>query len=368
MIRILHLVNNLGAGGAERQLYYIIKYTEKRQFSHQIITLMGKNRLDRIFKDLGIEVTNLGLDNFSLRFRTITSLKKIHKNLLLNETSILHSWLYHPNFYAAVVRSVSPKLKLIVSKRGQNFWYKRKHFLFNRITYNVADGILVNSNHLKKSILAYMSRVERKIYVIPNVLDIPENIDPIPMELCQLRQKGKFVVGIVGRFAAEKEPILALEALNKLINKIPEICFVFVGDGKLLDKCKEYVQQHGLESSCYFAGFHEDVFPWYRGFDVYLLTSSKEGLPNTVLEALGMGLPIVSTAVGAVPDIIENNQNGLLVEPYNCEALTAVISQIYNSSEMRNRLSRNGKVTSKKFSITTIKTYENMYRSLVGLA
>lgn len=368
MINVLHLVNKLNSGGAERQLYHIVKCSDKKIFSHQIFTLMGKGQLDQFFVDLGLNIVHLGLSRFSFSLPILAGLLRIRKELTLNNMTLLHSWLYHPNFYAALVKSISPKSKLIVSKRGQNFWYKRRHFLFNRFTYGIADGILVNSNHLEEAILRYMPGVERKIHIIPNVLDIPKDTGTVPKVLKKLRQEGRFVVGIVGRFVPEKEPLLVLEALKKVKKDIPEICFVFVGDGNLFENCQAYVSQKRLETWSYFAGYHENTFSWYKGFDVYLLGSSSEGLPNTLLEALGMGVPVISTAVGAVPDIIENNNNGLLISPCNCEELVAAIKKMYASPELRDRLRLKGLETIASFSIENINAYENMYLSVAGRA
>lgn len=361
MIKILHLVNKLGAGGAERQLFYIIKHTDRTRFSHQIATLKGEGILDRIFLDSGINLLNLNVHCMSHPFEMFRTIIKLWFFMLLEGIDILHSWLFHPNFYASLLKPLMPGLGLIVSKQGQNFWYRRQHFLLNKYVYNITDAIFVNSQNLKDSILSYMPYVKNKIFIIPNVVHVPPAIEPIPSEVAKAREAGCFIVGVVGRLCIEKEPLHVLEALSVLKDRIPNILVVFLGDGPLMGDCRDYARKMHIEHLTLFAGYQEDVYPWYSSFHLYLLASSYESLPNSLIEAQAMAIPTVATHIGEIPRIIDDGVNGILIQPRDTKAIVDAVSRLYAEPEVAAALGQEGKRRSSDFSISRIVDYEHMY-------
>ena len=365
MIKILHLVNNLGSGGAERQLLYIAKYTDKTKFAHQIVTLKDKSDWDLMFRDTGVPVWNLGLDGFKPGFRMLVAMNKLRSYIGQERIDLMHAWLYHPNFYAAVLKTFAPRQRLIVSKQGKNFWYTNLHFILNRYVYRVADGIFVNSQDLKNSILSYVPSAERKIFIIPNVVDTPPSYSTLPPELTEARKAGRFIVGVVGRLCMEKEPLKVMEALAVLKERIPSIMVVFIGQGALLGVCWAYAREKRLENNVLFAGYQQDVYPWYSAFDMYLIASSFESLPNTLLEAQAMGIPTVATTVGDIPKVIEDGVNGLLIHPADARAIVDAVARFYAEPSLAKALGEEGKRRSGAFSISRITDYEDMYLKVV---
>jgi glycosyltransferase involved in cell wall biosynthesis len=360
-IKILHLVNKLCAGGAERQLLNIAKYSDKNKFAHQIVTLMDESDLDPMFRDAGVSIWNLGLNGFTPGYRMLVAMIRLRSYIYREGIDLLHAWLYHPNFYASLLKPLLPGLRLIVSKQGQNFWYTKKHFFLNSYVYRVSDGIFVNSENLKKSILSYLPMVEGKTFVIPNVVDVPPSRSPIHPDLLDARKAGRFIVGVVGRFCMEKEPLKVLEALEVLREKISNILVVFVGQGDLLEKCRTYACVKGLEDNVLFAGYQQDVYPWYRSFDIYLLASSFESLPNTLLEAQAMSIPTVATTVGDIHKVIAHEENGLLIRPGDAESIVDAVARLHADPALATALGEEGKRRSMVFSISRITDYDDMY-------
>ncbi|HXK16292.1 MAG TPA: glycosyltransferase, partial [Polyangiaceae bacterium] len=129
-----------------------------------------------------------------------------------------------------------------------------------------------------------------------------------------------WVVGSVGRLAPEKHQSLLIDALAPMLE--PRRHLVLVGDGPERAPLQARAQATLRPELIHFTGTRSDVTALLSALDVFALTSDSEGLPLVLLEAMAMGLPIVSTSVGGIPDIIEHDRTGFLVEPDNKNELT----------------------------------------------
>ena len=118
-----------------------------------------------------------------------------------------------------------------------------------------------------------------------------------------------------------------------------------------------------IDDRLLFAGSISNAAQLLSAFDVYVCSSIKEGLPYTILETMRAGLPIVSTNVGAIPEVINNNKNGLLVEPKNPEALAEKIKYLIDNPGIAKQLGENAKEKAKEFSLKQmIKKTEEIYK------
>ena len=120
------------------------------------------------------------------------------------------------------------------------------------------------------------------------------------------------VVGTVAVFRMQKRLDYWLDVARQVSNVIPETHFLLVGDGPLRAEVEAGIRERGLESVVHLAGLQEETRPYFAAFDVYLMTSQFEGLPIALLEAMAMAVPPVVTAVGGVPELVENGRNGYL--------------------------------------------------------
>ena len=123
--------------------------------------------------------------------------------------------------------------------------------------------------------------------------------------------------------------------------RYPETVFALVGEGKTneIEILKKQCIKDGTNKSVIFTGFRADLKNIYSGIDLFLMTSTAEGLPNTVLEAMSMEIPIVSTSVDGVPEIVVDGQTGFLCEIANVEGLAEKTMELMKNSELRKRFS-----------------------------
>ena len=153
------------------------------------------------------------------------------------------------------------------------------------------------------------------------------------------------VVGAVGRLNAEKDYPNFLDAAKLVLTERSDVYFTIAGKGPLEESLQHRARSMGLADRVRFLGHFHDVREVYEAMDVYVLSSLREGLPNVVLEAMAMEVPLIATRIASVPRVIEDGQNGLLVEPGSAEQLAAAIRRLIEDDGLRERLRQQGRHT-----------------------
>jgi glycosyltransferase involved in cell wall biosynthesis len=168
----------------------------------------------------------------------------------------------------------------------------------------------------------------------------------------------------VGRLSKEKGHSDLLAAFGLLRESNPEFKgrLVILGDGPERERLETAAQSFGVKDSIVFAGQLSDVWPFYSAADVFVLPSHSEGSPNVLLEAMAAGTPIVATAVGGVPEMVEHDESALLVPASDPTALAAAIVRFLTDSKLAQRITNNASAL-----VRTRYSPDNYVHSLVGI-
>lgn len=156
-------------------------------------------------------------------------------------------------------------------------------------------------------------------------------------------ERGERVVLAVGRFSREKAHADLINALGALhsVNSSLNFRLVIVGDGPERRRIERAAETQGIASRVIFVGHVGNVRPFYGLADALVLPSHSEGSPNVLLEAMAEGLPVVATAVGGVPEIVENEKSALLVAPRDTDAMASAIGRVLTDATLAHRLASN---------------------------
>jgi glycosyltransferase involved in cell wall biosynthesis len=170
-----------------------------------------------------------------------------------------------------------------------------------------------------------------RIAVIYNAAEIPDGVEPLPIPL-----KTPIKAVTVGRLVPWKQ----VDGLIEALREIPELGLVVVGDGPERPRLERIAQELGVSGRVYFAGQRSkrETLSLMAACDLFVLNSTYEGLPHTVLEAMALGLPVIATAVGGTPEVVRDGETGLLV-PLNGE-LTGTLKRVVNDYHLRQVLSQ----------------------------
>jgi glycosyltransferase involved in cell wall biosynthesis len=149
---------------------------------------------------------------------------------------------------------------------------------------------------------------------------------------------GTFVVGWAGRLTEIKRPLDLVRTLAALRDRGVDATFVLLGDGELRGEVEALAAELGVTGHLRLMGYQRGLAEWHAAFDALLLTSGNEGTPVAVLEALAAGRPVVATAVGGVPDVVEDGETGFLAPAGDAEALAERLERLARNPQLRARM------------------------------
>jgi glycosyltransferase involved in cell wall biosynthesis len=178
------------------------------------------------------------------------------------------------------------------------------------------------------------------VAVLPNGIDLGrwsrQGTRPVLRQELGLRPEQR-LVGTVARMTYDKDLPTFYETARLVAAHHPDARFVIVGDGygDELAQARAEVQRLGLADLVLFTGHRTDLGDIYASLDLFLMTSRTEGMPNTVLEAMALDLPIISTAVGGVPELVADGRCGLLCPPGDAAALAAAVGRLLADDDLR---------------------------------
>lgn len=182
-----------------------------------------------------------------------------------------------------------------------------------------------------------------KVSVIHNAIDTTRFDNVNPQDRQQLVDRFKtpvrFVVGSAGRLSPEKGFSVLIEAAAQVARQDPSVGFIVYGDGPLRADLQKQVTAAGLDGRFILAGFEPNVDRWLPHFDVFVNPSYTEGLANVILEAFAAKVPVVATAVGGTPELVEDGVTGYLVSPGQPERIAERVIALLNRVESRNAFS-----------------------------
>ncbi len=295
-----------------------------RKLGHRVIFGGRKNSifLERCW-DAGFKIYPLTISG-DFNPYTIFRLRQIFHRHNINVTI--------PNFNKDMrLVSIAGKLStrpIVVARSGLPIL--RNNWIY-RLTYRMlVDGIITNTEAIKTRYLSFGWLEEDFIRVIYNGVDIK----PIPqVDKNKLRKKYFLptdgpIVGIIGRLVPQKQHNMFLEVAKNIVSEVPNINFLIVGDGPLLEEIERMILQLNLQNCVYLTGFHEDLTELYLLCSVVLLTSENEGMPNVVMEAMHYARPVVAFNVGGVPELINSPETGIIVPPNDIAEMTMATLQL----------------------------------------
>ena len=254
--------------------------------------------------------------------------------------------------FPALLYKIFFKTPYIVWGRGSDIYFNWKFSqLMNKLVLDSADEVIALTEDMKKKTQEFY---KKDIFVIPNGVNL-ENLIGLSKETARGRLKigiNEKIIIFVGRLSIEKGAMYLIKAMGIIKEKNPELRLLLVGYGSEEKKLMKLVKDMGLRHNVDFIGMkkNKEVFEYMAASDVFVLPSLYEGFPNALLEAMASGLPIVASKVRGIPEIIEESENGFLVEPKDSNGIAEKILYLFDNSELKKRICLNNKEKVKNYS------------------
>lgn len=353
MKKILYICEAIG-GGVRKHILDVLTHSDNSKYSISLI--YSKTGIDEVFgdnlntlRDKGIKLH--AIENFFNHISLIDDIKALYKIVkIINEVQpdIVHchsskagalgrvaakmcrirSIIYTPHAYSFQNYTLSK------SKRRLYILIERLLGKITNVTINVSEGERQNA-------------IENNIVGENNSIVIYNGINYIEQSVDNLSDTIK--IGTTMRMEVQKDPLTFIEIAKIVVNKHPNVEFIFVGDGQLNNEIKECIEKYNLGKSVKLLGFQKDVIDIVGTFNIYLITSLYEGLPYSIIEAISLGKPIVATNVTGNNEVVKNGYNGLLFEPMNAQEGAEKIESLLNDFSLMNEYGLNSRKLYKEY-------------------
>jgi glycosyltransferase involved in cell wall biosynthesis len=368
-IRVAFCIDSFDIGGTELNAVRTVEALDRRRFQLTVFHLHETGPLRARYEALGLRLLHLRVGPlYSLR--TAAQGVRFLRCLRREGIEVVHTHDIYTNIFAAPWARLAG-CRVIASRRWLDATPRAGLVPLNRWSYRCAHRVIANSA-LGARLLTDRERVPAaRVVELPNFLE-EQAFSRVPIEVRSARRRswgipqGAFLIGIVARLTPVKNHALALRALQRLDE---DVHLLVIGEGPSRHALEELASELHVGRRVHFTGQLVERENLHQFLDVSILCSHSEGFPNTVLEALAAGCPVVATPVGGVPEVISERQTGLLVPVDQPDALAASVHELRRDAGLRERLCKVGRarVRSRYHQTVVIAQLEALYQSLAGM-
>lgn len=361
------MVVGLTVGGTENQLLHLLPRIQGPEYECFLCSLKGDGPLSGAFRSRSIRVIPLrGGGRWDARL-----VVGLYSVLRANPVDLLQCYTSRANWVGALVGRLAGVRVVLLSDREVRSWMRSHHRLLDRFCFWVADGMVVPSEAVRSFDVDHLGLDERKIWVIPNGVDLESfrgdrDREEIRDEMGLSR--GLPWVGYLGRLEDRVKGIsYLLEAISLLKEGGWRAGLVIGGEGPSEKALKEKVRRLNLQERVRFLGTRRDVPRVLKCLDLLVLPSFREGCPNVVLEAMAAGTPVLASDIPAVRELVTHGETGWLVPPKDARALAEGIRRLLGDPALALSLARRAGewVEAHRSMDQTARAYKDLYASLL---
>ena len=381
--KVLFIITQSELGGAQRWVFDMATNLDKSRY--EIVVACGDNKIRPIGSVKSISLINrleeTGIQTKQLHhlIRNLNPLKdfralvEIYHLIKKEKPDVLQLCSTKAGLLGSIAGKMVGIKKTIYRIGGWSFNDPRprwQNFIFlwlEKFSAPLKDKIIVNSQKGYDEALQYKICPKEKLALIYNGIDLSNIMRSRYIRYGEKNGGNGIVIGCIANFYPTKGLQYLIEAANLLKFEIRNSKFEIhiVGDGQQRPLLESLIKKYQLKDQVLLAGQQKDPWQYFAengGIDLFVIPSLKEGMPYVLLEAMALGLPIIATTAGGIPEIISDKENGFLVPPQNPQALAEAIEYLMNNPELRNKLS---KFALKDVQGFTIQTMINHYEKVL---
>ena len=358
-------------GGAEKQLYFLASSLNPKNIRSFVVQLTPDNSLPVTTGNVG----DLELFHFPTRkLYNLAGIWQLGRLSLLaksKKVDILHTFFEKSEVMGWIIARLSGIPVWITSRRDLGFKRKKIYEKVFRFASKDCKKCIANCHAVKDQMIQQENLPSQKIEVIYNGIDFSGYQEALKDKSLRVELgivDGTPLVGLIANFNFEiKGHVYFLGAAKKILENVPDVKFVLVGDGPLRPRYEEVARELNIKRDVYFLGKRADVPTIISNLDVSVSSSTNEGFSNVILESMAAGKPVVATKVGGSKEMVSDGITGYLIPPADSKAMAgAIINLLQNPDKAMDMGSAGREVVKEKFTVETmVKKYEELYFSLL---
>jgi glycosyltransferase involved in cell wall biosynthesis len=337
-IRVVFVIDNMRVGGTELNAVRTAERLDQERFDLSVVCLGEDGPLTERYRALGTTVENMPIDSF-YGPSMLRSGRRFVRMLRRERVDIVHAHDVYSNIFSAVWARRGGVPVLITSRRWWSSLPNWKLQLGSRFAVSRSNAVLANSSAVASAVKAEAA-ADQQVWTITNFVDDDAFGTPGEEERGRLREEwnapsGAVVIGCVARFDPVKDHAGLLRAFALLRARHPNAYLVLIGDGATRPALERLRAELDLTDAVHFAGEKRSRTNLHRGFDISVLASRSEGFPNSLVEAMAAGNPVVATAVGGSVDAVAHEETGLLVPAGRPDELASAMLRLAGDAGLR---------------------------------
>ncbi|MGC8667524.1 MAG: glycosyltransferase family 4 protein [Chthonomonadales bacterium] len=333
-LKICFIAGTLGRGGAERQLYYILRCLVQQGARPHLFSLTRGEFWEEHIRALGVPVEWVGR-----RASRLARAAAIARHAAALKPNVIQSQHFHTNLYATVAARINGLKEIGALRSNARSEVRANGPLFGALSLRGPRHLAANSLEAIRNAQA-LGVPSNRLHLLPNVVDVDEFCPPME------RPPRPFTILGVGRMGPEKRFDRFVKVVARArLETSGRVRGVLVGAGpeqmRLERLCQEY---HLTPDGLVFAGPENCMVRRYHQADILLLTSDYEGTPNVVLEAMACGMPVIAAGVGGVRDIVHDGDTGVLLDPDDVSGMVDWVVRLAADEELCRAMGKRARV------------------------
>ena len=351
-IKLLHVITHLPIGGAQDNTLYTVELLNKDKYDISLSCNLNGELVSRAKKVKHLKLYDV--PNLRREVSIINDIRAflyLYKLIKKENFTIIHTHSSKAGFLGRIAAMLNKTPIVIHTIHGFAFHdymnsFKKNIFIYlEKLSAKWTHGLVTVSNLNKKKVvdlgIAPIEKLKNIYSGIDLTLFINEKNDQFRKELNL--DSNHLLLGSVGRLSNQKDPITMIEAFCIVIKSFPNAHLTLVGDGELRDEILIKIDQLQLNGRVHLTGNKNDPWKIYHSLDLFIMSSIYEGLGRSITEALSCGVPVVCTSVEGVPEIVRDNETGILVPPKDPGALATGIINSLNDMDNAKRMAEEGR-------------------------
>ncbi|MCH7584925.1 MAG: glycosyltransferase family 4 protein [Acidobacteria bacterium] len=376
-IKVLFLIDSLGPGGAERLMVDLLPRLREIGVDSEVVAIQERhgNPVADDLRKVGVSVSTIGIE----RLRERGALARVMAAVQDTSPDVIHTQLEVADILGSIAgfRLDIPTIATIHTLDHPRPW-SREAARFRVMAWTLrrrSQRVIAVSESARSHVLRKVGLRKRHTITIHNGINLTPFLETDHATRHRAREEldiapNAQVVATVAVLRKPKGIDDMLEALPALLNNHPLLRYLIVGDGPHRTALQAKAAALGIHESVHFAGESADVAEMLAAADIFVLPSSTEALPTVLIQAMAVGLPVVATAVGGIPELVEHGTTGILVPLGNPLRLSEAIDRLLGSPRQRYAMGLTGRRSAKdRFSIERqASRLADEYRVLVSRA
>ncbi len=339
--RVVYLAHTLAVGGAEEMVLNLVRYLPP-EFERSVVCIDKPGPIGDEIRNTGVPFHALGLQP---GLRRPIDLLRLQQFIHQSEPTIVHTFLLTASLYGRFAAMLA-RVPIVIGTEVNIYERKRPlHRMAESWLMRRTDAVIASAGSVRDFYVDQIHADPDKVVVIYNAVDWSQLQTTMAREAFRAEMglpADAPVAGIIARLTEQKAHRILFDAMASRA-ELAALHLLVIGDGELRDQLRRRVDELGLTGRVHFAGARRDLGNILGAIDMFLMPSLWEGLPLSLVLAMGAGLPVVASKVAGIPEVVQDNVSGLLVDPGDAAQLATAMVRVLQDSGLGARLGQEGR-------------------------